>query len=366
MKKNLIITVLMAMALGAFASKPSIPLLDAAPFDTIIGGEKVQLYTLTNGKIAAQVTNYGAFLVGLYTPDKDGRYENIVTGYETIGEYLKYNLGKVGPIVGRYANRIKEGTFVLDGKEYHTTRNSGQHTLHGGTAGFDHVVWKVLKSSKKMLKMQCVLPDGADGFPGTLTTTLTYSITKQNGLMLEFEATTDKPTVVCTTCHSYFNLEGIGHGDIMNHTLTIKSDKITEADRSNIPTGKFLDVQGTPYDFRTAVRIGDRTAEMPKRGEWRPGQRFEIPEGKVMQYDNNFCLKHTDAKFDKVAVLTSPVSGRTMEVWNDHPGMQVYSGARTAIALESQMYPDSPNRPEFPSAVLRPGEVYKHKCEYRF
>lgn len=352
----------------SFAAKKDIPLVDATPFDTIIGGKTVKLYTITNGNVSAQVTNYGAFLVGLFSPDKDGKYENLITGYNTIGEYTKYNLGKVGPIVGRYANRIANGTFVLNGKEYQITRNNGQHTLHGGNQGFDRVVWDVVKSTKNMLVLQCVLPDGTDGFPGTLMTKLIYSITKQNGLRIEFESTTDKPTVVNTTCHSYFNLEGIGHGDIMNHELTIYASNITEADKSNIPTGKLLAVDGTPYDFRKKVRLGDRIMEMPKRGEgFRPGQRLEIPEGKVFQYDHNFCLDHKDVRaVELVATLYSPLSGRQMDVLNNHPGMQVYSGARTAIALESQMYPDSPNHDEFPSVVLNPNEVYRHICEYRF
>lgn len=347
--------------------KGIVPLVDAAPFDTVMGGKGVKLYTITNGVVTAQITNYGAFLVGLFSPDKNGKYENLVTGYESVGEYTKYNLGRVGPTVGRYANRIANGTFSLKGQEYQVTRNNGQHTLHGGNEGFDRVVWDVVKATKQKLVLQCVLEDGKDGFPGTLTTRLVYSITKENGLRLEFESTTDKTTIVNTTLHSYFNLEGIGHGDIMNHELTINADNITEADRANIPTGKLLAVDGTPYDFRSGVRLGERIMAMPKRGGgFRPGMRMEIPEGKVFQYDNNFCLNHKKrGAVELVASLYSPISGRKMELLNNHPGLQVYSGARTAIALESQMYPDSPNHPEFPSVVLNPKEVYRHVCEYR-
>ncbi len=360
---------LMVVATVVLSAKNVIPLLNPAPYDTIIDGKKVALYTISNGKVAAQVTNLGGFIVSFFAPDKDGKYTNLVTNYPNIGGYTKYNLGQVGPAVGRFANRIANGSFTLDGVEYSVTKNSGPHTLHGGTQGFDRTVWTVLKATKKKVVMQCVLPDGMDGFPGTLTTTLTYSITDSDGLSLCFESTTDKPTVVNTTCHSYFNLNGIGNGDIMDHSLTIYADSITEADRSNIPTGKMLAVEGTLYDFRTPVRLGDRIMEMPKRdpnAPRGPGMRFEIPEGKVFQYDNNFCLSNaSDEKAVCVAKLHSPQSGRVMEVWCNQPGMQVYTGARTAIALETQHYPDSPNRPEFPSTVLRPGEKHVHVCEYR-
>lgn len=369
MRRTLTFITLLVAALSLFAAKPQIPLLDAAPYKTTIDGKKVALYTISNGTVAAQVTNYGGFLVSLFSPDKEGKYENLVTNYPDIQGYLHYNLGKVGPSVGRFANRIANGTFTLNGTEYHVTRNNGPHTLHGGTQGFDRVVWTVLKHTANKVVMQCVLPDGTDGFPGTLTTTLTYSITKDNGLSLTFESTTDKTTVVNTTCHSYFNLDGVGNGDIMNHELTIFADKITATDRANIPTGEYTPVDNTLFDFRQPVCLGDRIVELPRRGvpERRsPESRFEMPEGKLFQYDTNFCLIHnSDKAIEKVAVLYSPRSGRQMEVWNNHPGLQVYTGARTAIALESQKYPDSPNHPEFPSTVLNPGEKYTHTCVYK-
>lgn len=347
-------------------AKSDIPVMSAEPFDTIVDGRAVALYTITNGTIAAQITNYGGFIVSLYAPDKDGKYANLVTNYSDIHHYLNYNLGMVGPSVGRYANRIANGQFTLNGKQYQVTRNQGQHTLHGGTKGFDHQVWEVVKASGKKLVLKCVLPDGTDGFPGTLTTYLTYSITKDNGLSVEYEATTDAPTVVSMTTHSYFNLNGIGSGDIMTHQLTVNADAITEVDRGGIPSGKLLPVEGTPYDFRNTVTLGDRI--VAGRGFGFPfGPRQEIPEGKVAQYDHNFCLTHSKANaVEKVVTLFAPESGRKMEVWNNHPGIQIYTGARTAIALESQMYPDSPNHPEFPSVVLNPGEKYSHTCIYKF
>lgn len=365
MKQTFVSIVMLLAALSAFAAKPAIPLLDPEPYDTIMDGKKVGLYTITDGKIAAQVINYGGFIVSVFAPDKDGKYANLVTNYPNIAGYLNYNLGMVGPAVGRFANRIANGMFTLNGKQYQVTRNNGQNTLHGGTKGFDHVVWDVVKASKKAVVMKCVLPDGTDGFPGTLTTFLTYSIEK-GGVKVCYEATTDAPTVVSMTTHSYFNLNGVGSGDILGHQLTINADAITEVDQAGIPTGKLIPVEGTPYDFRAPTLLGDRQVAVQGFG-FGFGQRVEIPEGKVRQFDHNFCLNHSKAgKVEKVVTLYAPDSGRKMEVWNNHPGMQVYSGARTAIALESQMYPDSPNHPEFPSAVLNPGETYKHTCIYKF
>jgi aldose 1-epimerase len=345
--------------------KTVIPTLDASAFKTTIDGKAVDLYTLSNDKVTVQITNYGGFVVSMLAPDRNGNYTNIVTHYNNIREYQNFNLGMVGPALGRFANRIANAKFTLDGKEYNLTKNAREHILHGGNKGFDHVVWDVVSSDSKKLVLKCVLPDGADGFPGNLTTTLTYSLTDDNGLSIAYEATTDKPTVVNLSNHSYFNLNGTGVGDIMNHTLYVEADKITETTQDGIPTGKFLDVAGTAYDFKSGCRIGDRQMQF-KGGFFLFGQKIEIPEGKVMQYDNNFCVTHKAKKgVEKVASLYSPESGRVLEVWNDHPGLQVYTGARSAIALESQMYPDSPNHKEFPSTVLRPKQKYTHTCIYK-
>ena len=358
MKRNAFVVLFLFVAWMNLSAQKNVPYVDAAPFDSIVDGKKVALYTITNGKVAAQVCNYGGFIVGLFSPDKEGKYANLVTHYESLRQYLKYNLGVVGPAVGRFANRIANGKFTLDGKDYQITLNSGPHTLHGGNQGFDHTVWDVKKAAKDKLVLTCVLADGLDGFPGTLTTTLTYSITKDDGLSIEFEATTDKPTVVNMTNHAYFNLNGAGSGDVLGHELMINADKVTEADRMNIPTGKFLSVEGTLNDFRKPVKLGDRQAVVR-------GWGAEIPEGKVRQYDTNFCVNHEGNGVEKVAELYSPESGRMMEVWNNHPGLQVYSGARMAIALESQMYPDSPNHPEFPSTRLDPQQKYQHTIIYK-
>lgn len=363
MKKLIFIFAFLALLTQSSIATKHIPLLNQEPYDTIMGGKEVKLYTISNGHIAAQISNYGGFVIALFTPDKHGDYVNIVTNYPDIHKYPNANIGMVGPALGRYANRIANGHFTIEGKEYNITKNNGPHTLHGGTQGFDHVVWDVKKANKKELVLKCMLEDGTDGFPGTLTTTLTYSITKDNGLSISYESTTDKTTIVNLSNHTYFNLNG--EGDIMNHYLTINADSITETDRSGIPTGNFIKTAGTLYDFRTPVLIGDRTATFPKG--FRFGQKFEIPQDKVMSYDNNFCVNHlSKSKTEKVASLYSPESGRCMEVWNNHPGLQVYTGARKAIALESQMYPDSPNHPNFPSTILQPGKKYHHTCIYKF
>ncbi|MBR5934583.1 MAG: galactose mutarotase [Bacteroidaceae bacterium] len=360
----------MVCCMPALAAKPKFPLLPSAPYDTIIDGQKVALYTIKKGKVAAQIINYGGFVVGLYSPDKNGEYANLVNHYDDIHQYMRYNMGMIGPALGRYANRIANGKFTLDGVEYNITKNSGQHTLHGGAKGFDHTAWKVVKAKKNKLVLSCVLPDGLDGFPGTLTTILTYSITKDGGLQISYEATTDKATVVNLSNHTYFNLDGAGNGDIMDHELMINAGFITETDRSNIPTGDFGIVDGTPYDFQKPVRIGDRQyspqpAQSGARGGF-GGFGGQVPEGMVRSYDNNFCLIHNEqGKVEMVASLYSPKSGRYMEVWNNHPGLQVFTGARTAIALESQMYPDSPNHDFFPSTTLRPGEKYQHTVIYK-
>jgi aldose 1-epimerase len=369
LSKVLMAVVAVVFCASANAAKPNFPLLDSAPYDTVIDGQKVTLYTIQKGKVAAQIINYGGFVVGLYAPDKNGEYANLVNHYDNIKQYFNYNMGMIGPALGRYANRIANGKFTLDGVEYNITKNSGQHTLHGGTKGFDHTVWTVVKAKKDKLILSCVLPDGLDGFPGTLTTTLTYSITKDGGLQISYEATTDKATVVNLSNHTYFNLDGAGNGDIMDHELMINAGFITETDRSNIPTGDWGIVDGTPYDFQKPVRIGDRQySPAPGQGGRGGFGGFggQVPEGMVRNYDNNFCLIHEQqGKIEKVATLYSPKSGRFMEVWNNHPGLQVYTGARTAIALESQMYPDSPNHDSFPSTTLRPGEKYKHTVIYK-
>lgn len=343
-------------------------LLDAAAFTTEIDGKPVSLYTITNGTITAQITNYAGYIVGIYTPDRNGNYTNVVGHNDSIDQYMTFSRNPCGAALGRYANRIANAKFTLDGVEYNVTQNNGQHMLHGGRQGFDHTVWDVEKVTGDSVVLSCLLEDGLDGFPGNIKTYLTFSITKDNGLSIDYKATTDMPTVCSLSHHVYFNLDGVGEGDILNHVLQISADNTTESDATLIPTGRFLPVDGTLFDFRQPVRIGDRQMQMPAGRGFGPGAApIEVPEGMVRSYDQNFCLNHKKAgKVELVASLYSPESGRMMEVLNNHPGMQLFTGNRAAVAMESQMFPDSPNHPEFPSTTLRPGETYKHTVIYRF
>ena len=373
MKKNIILAVAAISVLSfmfkttAYAQAPSC-LLDRSDFETVIDDKPVWLHTITNGKIYAQVTNYCGYIVGLYAPDRDGNYENVVGHNDNIQQYQSFSRNPCGTALGRYANRIANATFTLDGVQYQVTKNNGQHMLHGGNEGFDHTVWDVVMVSDRAVIYSCVLEDGLDGFPGNLVTFLTFSITDNDGLAINFSATTDKATVCSMSHHAYFNLDGFKEGgDILGHVLTVDADTMTETDSTLIPTGKILPVEGTVFDFREGVRIGDRQAAMPAVRPAPGTPAPQIPEGMVRSFDQNFCLNHKEAgKIELVATLYSPESGRVMEVLNNHPGLQVYTGNRRAIALESQMFPDSPNHPEFPSTTLRPGETYKHTVIYRF
>lgn len=372
MKKNVILAVAISILsfmskVPAYAQAPSC-LLDRSDFETVIDDKPVWLHTITNGRIYAQVTNYCGYIVGLYAPDRDGNYENVVGHNDNIEQYQSFSRNPTGPALGRYANRISNASFILDGVEYHVTNNEKQNMLHGGNKGFDHTVWDVVSVTERSVIYSCVLEDGLDGFPGNLITFLAFSITDNDGLAISFSATTDKTTVCSLSHHAYFNLNGFKEGgDILGHVLRINADTMTETDASLIPTGKILPVEGTLFDFRKDVRIGDRQAAMPAVRPAPGTPAPQIPEGMVRSFDQNFCLNHTEkGKVELVATLYSPESGRVMEVLNNHPGLQMYTGNRRAIALESQMFPDSPNRPEFPSTTLRPGDTYKHTVVYRF
>ena len=238
-------------------------LLDKADFEMEIDGKPVSLYTITNGRITAQVTNFAGYIVGIYTPDKDGNYTNVVGHNDNIQQYQTFSRNPVGAALGRYANRIGNATFTLDGVKYEVTKNNGQHTLHGGSKGFDHTVWDVEKVTGSSVVMSCVLQDGLDGFPGTLKTTLTFSITDDDGVAVNYEATTDKPTVCNLSHHVYFNLNGFPAENALDHVVCINADAITETDNTLIPTGKLLPVEGTPYDFRKPVKLGDRQVAAP-------------------------------------------------------------------------------------------------------
>ncbi len=361
------------IALTACNCKKSEPqLLDKAVFETTVDGKQVSLYTIKAGDLTMQVTNYGARVVSLWTPDRDGNFADVEIGYENIDRYVN-NTGEryLGAVVGPFANRIAKGHFVLDGKEYNTPINNNGQTLHGGILGVDRIVWEVKEVTESKIVFYCQLPDGQDGFPGNREIEMIYELTPENEFAVSYKATTDAPTVINLSHHSFFNLEGDGEGTILDHVLRINADAITPVDDVLIPSGAIMPVEGTPFDFREPHAIGERVdAEHP-----------QLVAG--AGYDHNWILNRMDDGMEiKVADVYSPKSGRGLEVWTDQIALQFYCGNffdgsycskygkpvlfRGAIALETQRYPDSPNHPEFPSCTLRPGEVYTHSCIYKF
>ena len=371
MKKPLI--ALCTLLLSACATRePAITLIDSEAFRTEVDGKPVALYTLRAGDIAMQVTNYGARVVSLWTPDRAGSYQDIVLGYQTIGRYVD-NAGErfLGAVVGPYANRIARGSFTLDGATYTLPANDHGQTLHGGFNGLDRVVWDVVSASDNRLVLTYLHADGEEGFPGNLRIEMTYTLTPENEFRIDYKAATDKPTVVNLSHHAFFNLKGEGNGTILDHVLTIRAGRTTPVDSVLIPTGRIADVTGTPFDFRTPHAIGERIGD--------DDEQLRNGHG----YDHNWIIdrKTTDG-IESVATLWEPASGRTIEVLSDQPALQFYSGNffdgtvngkygkpqryRESLALETQKYPDSPNHAHFPSTVLRPGEDYTQVCIYKF
>lgn len=347
-------------------------LLEKTSFEKEVDGKPVSLYTLDSGNgLIVQVTNFGLRVVSIWTPDKNGKYADVAIGYENIDRYLD-NPGErfIGPVVGRYANRIAKGKFTLDGKEYQLPINNNGQTLHGGLKGLDLRVWNVDKATDKSIDFSYVSPDGEEGFPGTLTIHVNYSVTADNEFKITYRANTDKPTVVNLSNHAFFNLKGEAGGTITDHMLTINASHTTPVDNVLIPTGEIAPVEGTPFDFRQATVIGDRINN-------------ENPQLKNGQgYDHNWVLDKTTDGVEHIVTLYEPQSGRTMEVFTDQPGIQFYSGNffdgktngkygkpikyREALALETQKFPDSPNHENFPSTRLNPDETYTHTCIYKF
>jgi len=347
-------------------------LIKATDFTAEVDGKKIGLYTLSAGNLTMQVTNYGARIVSLWVPDRNGRYRDVVLGYEHIDRYL-HNTGErfLGSVVGRYANRIAGGRFCLDGNEYTLPQNNNGQTLHGGVKGLDGVVWDVVSVSTHKLELSYVAADGAEGFPANLSIDMTYTLTPQNEFVITYKANTDAPTVVNLSHHSFFNLKGEGRGSVLDHILTIHASHTTPVDSVLIPTGEIASVVGTPFDFRKPRAIGEHIGD--------DNEQLRLGAG----YDHNWVLDRTSNEIEPAATLWEPVSGRFVEVLTDQPGIQFYSGNffpkngvkgkygrplnyRESLALETQKFPDSPNHPHFPSTVLRPGETYTHTCIYRF
>lgn len=373
MKKILMVVLISCCLLSCSKEIPGdVKLLNVKNFTTQLDGKNVTLYTLQSGKIYLQVTNFGCRVVSLWTPDRYGKYEDIVLGHDSISNYIHYTGERfLGPVVGRYANRIAKGQFMLDSVTYHVPLNNNGQSLHGGLKGLDMVAWDVMKVTKHEIKFAYTSPDGVEGYPGTVKFEITYTLTPQNEFKIDYKAVTDKPTVINLSHHGVFNLLGQGNGSILNHILTINAGFITPVDSVLIPTGEILPVDSTPFDFRKATPIGERIDT--------ENQQLKNGAG----YDHNWVISKTNMKEVKqVAVLYEPKFGRVMEVWSDQPGIQFYSGNffdgkakgkygkmlnyREGLALETQKFPDSPNHPQFPSTRLNPGETYTQTCIYKF
>lgn len=339
-------------------------------FDAVIDGKDVKLYALQNDRLHVTLTNYGARLVSLNVKGKDGKETDVILGYDTADEFKQNASNYYGAIVGRYGNRIGNASFTLNGNTYELEKNNGENSLHGGTSGVYNRVWTVEQSSDTAITLVYTSPDGEAGYPGTVTMKVTYSLTDEGGLVIEYNGSTDKETVLNLTNHAYFNLNGEGDSTILDHELQIDADAITEVNETLIPTGKSLTVDGTPFDFRKPQAIGARIDT--------DNEQLKIGKG----YDHNFELVKGEG-FRKVATVYAPKTGIEMQVLTTEPGLQFYSGNfmtdndpkgkggkgypfRSAFCLETQHFPDSPNQPSFPSTVLKPGEQYTSKTEYRF
>lgn len=357
------------------AGPTAAPTVEIRPFGTTPDGDPVDLFTLRSPSgIELDVITYGATVTRLLAPDSDGELADIVLGHEWLESYLA-GTPYFGAIVGRYGNRIAEGRFTLDGVEHRLAVNNGPNHLHGGLKGFDKVVWAAEPYSDETetgVVLTYVSVDGEEGYPGELTVRVTYALSPRGELRIDYEATTDAPTLVNLTHHGYWNLAGHGSGDILGHELTLHAGRFTPVDETLIPTGELRSVEGTPFDFRSPTGIGARIEADDEQLAYGGG------------YDHNFVLDgwQPDGELRSAAVLRDVPSGRTMEVLTTEPGIQFYSGNfldgsdigkdgvvyehRTGLCLETQHFPDSPNQPNFPSTVLRPGDTYRSSTAYRF
>lgn len=349
-----------------------------ADFGKTPEGQAVEIYTLHNAKGAeAKIMTYGGIVQSLTMPDKSGKLADVVLGFDTLEGYVNPTYVKgcpyFGALIGRYGNRIGAAKFTLEGQTYTLATNNGPNSLHGGLKGFDKVVWTAKPSvgvHGPQLVLAYVSKDGEEGFPGNLEVTAIYTLTEDNALKLEFTAHTDKPTVCNLTHHSYFNLAGQGNGDILGHLVYIKADKTTPVDSGLIPTGDLADVTGTPFDFRKPTAIGARINDPNTVLQYGPG------------YDHNWVINKPFGELGLQARVVEPTSGRVLEVWSDEPALQFYAGnfldgtltgkggkvyqRRTGFCMEPQHFPDSPNKPQFPTTELKPGQTYHNVIVYKF
>jgi len=361
---------LAAFALAGCASSSTSLNISKEHFGAMPDGQEVSIYTLKNAKGAeARITDYGGLLVSLKMPDRNGNFGDVVLGLDNLDDYMKKS-PYFGALVGRYGNRIAKGKFTLDGVDYTLATNNGPNALHGGLKGFDKVFWQATPeqgADGPSLHLTYLSKDGEEGYPGNLNVTAVYTLTDDNSLRLEYTATSDKDTVANLTHHSYFNLRG--SGTILDHVVYINADKFTPVDSTLIPTGELKPVDGTPFDFRTPTAIGARIGQ--------DDEQLKFGNG----YDHNWVVNNPGS-LRVMARVTEPTTGRVLEVSSTEPGLQFYSGNfldgtitgkggwtyqfRDALCMEPQHYPDSPNHPDFPSVVLRPGETYHNTIIYHF
>ena len=356
-----------ALILSALAMQAATK-LTSADFGKTREATPVRIYTLTNANgVEAAITNYGGRIVSLKVPDRKGAMGDVVAGFTTLDGYLATN-PYFGALVGRYANRIGHGQFKLNGVDYKLAKNNGDNALHGGLRGFDKVVWTAQEIADGGLELTYLSKDGEEGYPGNCKVTVRYSLTDTDQLKIEYSATTDKDTVVNLSNHAYFNLKG--GGDILGHVLTLNAERFTPVDAGLIPTGELRPVADTPFDFRTPTAIGKRIGQ--------DDEQLKFGKG----YDMNYVLRKRGVELSLAARVEEPTSGRVMEVWTTQPGIQFYTGnnldgtlkgkggqvytARSALCLETQHFPDSPNKMRFPSTVLKAGTEFKSTTVYRF
>ena len=372
MKKYLciLLSALLAACGTKNAATPVLP--DAEAFETTVDGKPVALYTLANSTgFTVQITNFGARVVSILAPDRNGRMADVAVGCESIGRYLDEGEARFsGPVVGRFANRIAEGCFTLDGTQYRLPQNDNGQSLHGGVKGLDSRVWTVDSHSADSIVMHYVSPDGEEGYPGELTVQVTYAVTDDNALRIGYRARTDRPTVVNLSNHTYFNLKGQNGGYVMDHELQVEADHYFRNTAQYVPDGAMLPVEDTPFDMRSPHRI-DYAIDTPD------------PQLQIMRgFSVCWALRSQTGELTRAANLYSPRSGRGVETWTTEPGLLTYTGRGLngrmigkngvplekfgGMLLETIHFADSPNRPDFPSTVLRPGERYRSVTEFRF
>lgn len=379
MKLNRMISLLALIAVvGCTNKQQETPLeettlsgLKRTDFQSVVNGDSTDLYLLKNANgMEVTVTNYGGRIVSVMVPDKEGNMQDVVLGYDSIADYMAVN-NDFGATIGRYANRIANGKVTIEGVEYDLPTNNFGHTLHGGPNGFQKQIFKGMQPDSQSVVLTYLSVDGEENFPGNLNVKVTMTLTDENAIDIAYEAETDKETVVNLTNHSYFNLSGDPSQTILDHMLTIHADEYTPVDRTFMTTGAIEKVEGTPMDFRTAMAIGEKIDQYDF-------EQLKNGDG----YDHNWVLNTKGDVSMVAASVWSPVTGIRLDVYTNEPGIQIYSGnfldgtatgkkgityqKRAAVCLETQKYPDTPNKPDWPSAYLKPGEKYTSRCIYKF